>query len=106
MPYMKNILVLVLNRLQMSKTPKLTKGFLQLVCFMLTLDKPGWNAETVVQLFESLQPKLLVGLLRQILIPELALPLSKDERKIAIVAMTKLLTQSPTIQTAGYQEVW
>ena len=55
-PYMKNIFVLLLNRLMGSKTAKFSKGFLNFVCFLLN-GEAHMDPQTIVDAFESVQPK-------------------------------------------------
>lgn len=56
-PYLKNVITLILTRLQTSKTPRYSQAFLSFVCLVVTMNKPGFGASELIGLFDSLQPK-------------------------------------------------
>lgn len=54
-PYLKNLFVILVTRIFQSKTPKFTKGFLDLLVFMIMLDKPGFPVDSLIGTIDSIQ---------------------------------------------------
>lgn len=55
-PYLKQLLMLMLVRLQSSKTDKFTKCFVYFVGFVLAIQREGLTPDFVVRMFDALQP--------------------------------------------------
>ena len=56
-PYLKNIFALMLTRLQSSKTARYSQGFLNFICLVVTMNKPGFGPSELIAVFDQLQPK-------------------------------------------------
>jgi len=56
-PYLKNVFALILTRLQTSKTARYSQAFLNFVCLLVTMNKPGFGPSELIGVFDSLQPK-------------------------------------------------
>ena len=54
-PYTKNLFVLLLTRIFQSKTPKFTKHFLDFLSYVILLQKPGFGADEIIAVIESVQ---------------------------------------------------
>ncbi|KAJ3191341.1 Exportin-2 [Irineochytrium annulatum] len=106
--YHKPIFQLILTRLTQSKTPKLVGGFIKFLSFLLMLDKEGLSVDVIISYFDSLQPETFMQVLRYILLPELTKPecLNPEDRKIFLVAMTKMLTSSAKMLNPPYITIW
>ncbi|KAL1925152.1 uncharacterized protein VTP21DRAFT_35 [Calcarisporiella thermophila] len=105
-PYLRKIFILMLERLQRSKTEKLVRGYVHFTCFAMALNKEGGGPETVLQVYESIQPKMFADLVRNIIITDTT-KLQKDvDRKVCAVGLTRLLTESPTMLTQPYLGIW
>ncbi|KAJ3086862.1 Exportin-2, partial [Quaeritorhiza haematococci] len=56
MPFVNNIFILLLNRLTSSKTSKFSRGFLSFISFLFIINKPGLDADTILNVFNTIQP--------------------------------------------------
>ncbi|KAJ3273693.1 importin-alpha export receptor [Terramyces sp. JEL0728] len=104
--YVKNVFVLLLTRIFQSKTPKFTRCFLDFMCFLFLLDKPGVTIDNYISIIDSIQQNpLFGGLLESILIPEVELVSAPQARKNTAIALVKLLTQSEAMVNQ-YFSLW
>lgn len=55
-PVLRDIDILLLQRLTGGKTAKFAEGFVRTLCFLLALDKPGLRADDLVGAFDGIQP--------------------------------------------------
>jgi len=55
-PVLRDIDILLLQRLTGGKTAKFAEGFVRTFCFLLALDKPGLRADDLVGVFDGIQP--------------------------------------------------
>jgi exportin-2 (importin alpha re-exporter) len=98
--FSKNMFVLILTRIFQSKTPKLTKSFLDFISYIFLLENPKMTIDEVIQTIDSLQAQpLFGGLLENIIIPEFKNVTVIMDRKRTSLAMTRLLTTSKCMQT-------
>lgn len=101
-PFIKNIFVILFQRLQSSKTTKYVKGLL--VFFSLYAGKFG--GATLVELVDSIQPKLFGMVVEKLFIPDVQKVGGQVERKICAVGITKLLTDTPAMLSEPYILLW
>ncbi|KAM0752941.1 putative importin-alpha export receptor [Meredithblackwellia eburnea MCA 4105] len=106
-PYMSNpAFMALLMRLQSSKTDKFSQGFLRLICFAASIEKPGLNADVVISLLDGCQPQ--PGLFSQVLpvlLPEVQKAPTKD-RKIIAVGLSNILACSETMLAQPSVNAW
>eukprot|EP00879_Flechtneria_rotunda_P019331 GHRR01020303.1.p1 GENE.GHRR01020303.1~~GHRR01020303.1.p1 ORF type:complete len:890 (+),score=314.69 GHRR01020303.1:664-3333(+) len=91
--YLSTVWQLLFTRLQTSKTPRFTRGFVVFVS--LAICKLGVAA--VSSTMDAVQPKIMLMILQQVWVPSLSLVDGPDEDKLVAVAATKCLTESPDI---------
>ncbi|KAI8351996.1 importin-alpha re-exporter [Mortierella sp. GBAus27b] len=95
--YMKQVLMVLLKRLQEFKTDKFKRGFINFSFFFMALDKEGTGPDGYWGIFESIQPGLFIQMLKTIWLPEAQKISGRVERKTCAVALVRLLTGCKTI---------
>jgi exportin-2 (importin alpha re-exporter) len=105
-PYMRQILLLLLNRLQNSKTAKFLRGFIYFISLFIALADGGSGATTIITSLDAMQPRLFYLLLDSIYLAEVIKIVSALEKKACAVAMIKLLTACPTLLEDAYFSMW
>ncbi|KAL4992880.1 CAS/CSE protein [Aspergillus falconensis] len=104
-PFFKDIMQIILTRLQNHKTESLTLRFVRFYHFMCANDAKGYSADFVIQIMDKVQEGLYVQLYLNIILPEsqkLARPL---DRKTAVLSFTKTLANSEAF-AAKYKKGW
>jgi len=102
-PYIPQVFHLIFTRLQKDKTPKFIKSFL--VFLAVFINRHG--APEVFQQIEAVQKDLFVNILDSLWIPNIQKVTGIIERKMATIAMTKLLTECPAMLNAPYfPQLW
>ncbi|POW10229.1 hypothetical protein PSTT_06235 [Puccinia striiformis] len=56
MPYLRNVFLLLLTRLQQSKTDKFTSALLHTIMFIVTLEKPQLTPDLLINTINAVQP--------------------------------------------------
>ncbi|GAA5950565.1 hypothetical protein JCM3765_000532 [Sporobolomyces pararoseus] len=100
------IFVLLLTRLQGSKTDKFSQGLLKFICFAAVIQKEGLDADGAIGMLDGVQPQ--PGLFAQVLpvlLPEAQKVPTKD-RKLVVVGLTNLLTRSSKMLNEPHVRVW
>ncbi|KAJ3230620.1 importin-alpha export receptor [Chytriomyces hyalinus] len=105
-PFHKNILMLILQRLKSSRTPKLVNGFLKFLGSLMVFEKEGMNPDVVIGYFDSITPNLFRDMSQSVVLPGLAEFHQPEERKLFIVGFTKMLTNSATMVSDAYLPLW
>ncbi|GBE78774.1 Importin-alpha re-exporter [Sparassis crispa] len=103
--YFRAILVTLLNRLQTSKTDKYVYLFVNFLAFTMAIPVEGLAPDYVVSTFEEIQPQLWSQILTNFVIPEAPKMLPKD-RKVIVVGLTRLLTQSTIMLQEPTVRAW
>ena len=104
MPRMKDIVQLILMKLQQSKTPK----YVGLVTHFFALFVGKFGSQAYLDQLNQLQPGLGLTLMVQVWVPRLqAVSPMRLEAKTQIVGLTKLLCETPALlaDTNG-QQIW
>lgn len=101
-PHIKDIFILLFQRLQSSKTTKYVKNLL--VFFSLFAGKYGGS--TLLQTVESIQPKLFLMVLERLYIPDVQKVSGQTERRICAVGITKILTEAPEMLAEPFLSQW
>ncbi|CAH1253654.1 CSE1L [Branchiostoma lanceolatum] len=99
--HMKQIFLLLFQRLQSSKTTKYIKSFLVFMC----LFSIKYNATGLVQMVDGIQPKMFGMVLEKLFLQDVQKVSGHTERKICAVGITKLLTDCPAM-LGEYQAHW
>lgn len=101
-PHIKDIFILLFQRLQGSKTTKYVKNLL--VFFSLFAGKYGGSS--LVQAVESIQPKLFLMVLERLYVPDAQKVSGQAERRICAIGITKILTETPAMLTEPFVSQW
>ena len=101
-PHIKNIFILLFQRLQSSKTTKFVKSLL--VFFSLFAGKYGGSS--LVQTVESIQPKLFLMVVERLYITDVQKVSGQAERRICAVGITKILTETSEMLTEPFVSQW
>ncbi|XP_064625610.1 exportin-2-like [Lineus longissimus] len=97
----KQVFVLLFTRLTSSKTTKYVKSLL--VFFSLFAIK--CSATTLIEIIDSVQPKLFAMVLERLFILEVQKVSGNMEKKICAVGITLILTEAPAMITQ-YENLW
>ncbi|KDE04885.1 hypothetical protein MVLG_04744 [Microbotryum lychnidis-dioicae p1A1 Lamole] len=105
--YMSNpVFMLLLTRLQTSKTDKFSQGLLRFICFMAAINKPGLDVDGVVRMLDGVQPQLgLFGQVLLVLIPEVQ-KAPEQNRKVIAVGLANILTHSLIMVEEPHVRAW
>ncbi len=101
-PHLKDIFILLFQRLQSSKTTKYVKSLL--VFFSLFAGKYGGSS--LVQSIESIQPKLFSMVIERLYIPDVQKVSGQTERRICAIGITKILTETPEMLSEPLVSQW
>lgn len=93
--YVKQVLYLLFQRLNSSKTTKLVKNML----VFLSLYAYKYGPVGMFQLIDTLQPGMSNMVLEKLFVADLQKVSGNLERKICAVGVAKILTESPTLLT-------
>jgi exportin-2 (importin alpha re-exporter) len=104
MPRMKDILQILMMRLQQGKTQK----YVGLVTHFFALFIGKFGSQTYFDQLDQIQPGLGIMILTQVWLPRLqASPPTRLEAKTQVIGLTELLCKSPSFLTdAGKTEIW
>lgn len=97
-PYMKQIFILLFQRLSSSKTTKFVKGLI--VFFAYYIIRYGSNS--LVTIIDEIQPRMFGMVLERVLIVDMQKISGDIERKVTAVAMSNLLIDYPTMLERPY----
>lgn len=101
-PHIKDIFMLLFQRLQSSKTTKYVKSLL--VFFSLFAGK--YSGSSLVQTIESIQPKLFLMVIERLYVPNVQKVSGQTERRICAIGITKILTEAPEMLTEPFVSQW
>ena len=101
-PQLKDIFILLFQRLQSSKTTKYVKGLL--VFFSLFAGKYG--GPCLVETVDSIQPKIFQMVVERLYLNDVQKVTGQTERKICAIGITKILTETPAMLTDPYVSLW
>ncbi|KZS89199.1 Cse1-domain-containing protein [Sistotremastrum niveocremeum HHB9708] len=105
-PYFRAVLLSLLTRMQTSRTDKYAYSLVRFICYVMALqDDRGYGPNYLIAAIEEIQPQLWMNLLRDVFLPQIPQFLVKD-RKLVVVGLTKLLTQSTLMLQPSAQQVW
>ena len=121
---MKSIVTMLLTRLQTGKTDNYTYSFVYFALYIMAIDAPGLGPDFLIGSVEQVQPqwvtfsdmdfylncrlsslRLWAQVLKGVILQDVHKLLPKD-RKVGIVGLTRLLTESSTMLTEPSVSVW
>lgn len=101
-PYMKQVFVLLFQRLSSSKTTKFIKGLLVFFCLYCLQYGPA----NLIGMIDGIQQQMFGMVIERLFIPDLQKISGNVERKIAAVGVTKLLCETPELVDGPYSQFW
>uniref|UniRef100_A0A023GFX0 Exportin-2 n=1 Tax=Amblyomma triste TaxID=251400 RepID=A0A023GFX0_AMBTT len=100
--YIKQIFLLLFQRLQSSKTTKFVRGLLVFFCLYVH----RYGAPALISTVDSIQAKMFGMVLERLVITDVQKVTGQLERKICAVGITKLLTEAPALIEGEYAQFW
>ncbi len=105
--YLQPALTVLLKKLQAQKISKIATSLLLSLSNMILI----MDASTVFNLFESLQPKMIVGLFKSVLLSEASRLRDPTDRKATLLALVCLLVECPALisriqSDTDYSSLW
>ena len=100
--HLKNVLIVLFQRLQSSKTTKYVKGLL--VFFSLFAGRFGGSV--LIETIESIQPQMFKMVIERLFLQDVQKVSGTTERKICAVGITKLLTETPAMLVEPCASLW
>lgn len=101
-PYMKQIFVLLFQRLTTSKTTKFIKCCLVFFSFF----SYKYGGSSLISIIESLQPQMFGMVIRNLFVTEVQKVSDIVEKKICAVGITKLLCETQEMLSGIYANLW
>ena len=101
-PHLKNIFIVLFQRLQSSKTTKYVKGLL--VFFSLFAGRFG--GPTLVDTIDSIQPQMFKMVVERLFLQDVQKVSGATERKICAIGITKLLAETPVMLVEPCAALW
>ncbi|KAG0145573.1 hypothetical protein CROQUDRAFT_671687 [Cronartium quercuum f. sp. fusiforme G11] len=96
--YLRNIFIILLTRLQSSKTDKFNKGLNYFLMYIFNLEKPdGIEPDLIINTFNSIQPGLFCQVMEGVILPTI-IDTPIKERRVVELGHVSLLTRSRAIQ--------
>lgn len=101
--YVQQIGVLLLQRLQNSKTDRFVARLSKFVYFLSAIEnRPGLGPDFAISVFDGVQDGIFKQILIQFILPTTLKINGSHDRKIAAVGLTKILTQTQKFTTGAY----
>ncbi|CUS11908.1 unnamed protein product [Tuber aestivum] len=104
-PFVKDIFIILLTRLNGSKTDALSQRFARFFYFLAARDKDGTGPDFVVGTIDAVQAGIFGQLYGAVVLPDTQKLQRPADRKIAVVGLTKLVAFSGGL-AAEYHKTW
>ncbi|XP_052256836.1 exportin-2-like isoform X3 [Dreissena polymorpha] len=100
-PYMKQVFILLFQRLQSSKTTKYIKSLLVFFCVYAI----RYGAPALIEMVDGIQAKMFGMVVEKLFVADLQKVSGTSEKKICALGVTKILTEAPVMITV-YGDLW
>ncbi|KAK3928644.1 Exportin-2 [Frankliniella fusca] len=100
--YLRQVFLLLFQRLQSSKTTKFVKGLLVFMCFYSV----KYGATSLIEMIDGIQPQMFGMVLERLMIVDMQKISGAVERKITAVGVTKILCECPQLIDGPYSRLW
>jgi exportin-2 (importin alpha re-exporter) len=104
-PQLRAVLITLFTRLQTSKTDRYVQLFAHFVLYAMAVQVDGLAPDVLIGATEEIQPGLWGMVLANIVIPQMPKMPVKD-RKLAVVGMTRMLTESALMVADPAAQSW
>ncbi|BFY99292.1 hypothetical protein BsWGS_02332 [Bradybaena similaris] len=101
-PYLKQIFLLLFQRLSNSKTTKFVKSLLVFFCLFAV----KFGAASLVELVDGIQPKMFSMVIERLFLQDLQKVSGSTSKKICAVGVTKVLTEVDSMLSGEYTALW
>uniref|UniRef100_A0A0A9WHR6 Exportin-2 n=1 Tax=Lygus hesperus TaxID=30085 RepID=A0A0A9WHR6_LYGHE len=101
-PFIKQIFLLLFQRLTSSKTTKYIKCILVFFCFFAL----RYGATEFIDLVDSIQPMMFAMILEKLFVPDAQKIDGKTERRIAAIGLAKFLCEGKQLKEGQYVNQW
>lgn len=105
-PYTKQIAVLLMQRLESSRTDRFVARLSLFIYFVSAAEKPGLGPDHVIEVFEQVQNEIFGKIFGQFILPATTKISGIYDRRIAAIGLTKILTQSRAFISGSYNSKW
>jgi exportin-2 (importin alpha re-exporter) len=100
--YVRQVFLILFQRLSSSKTTKFIKNLIVFLCFFSL----KFGAAKMVQVIDGLQNQMFGMVLERIFIPDLQKVSGTMEKKIAAAGMITILCDCPPLVDGSYSQFW
>ncbi|TDL23186.1 Cse1-domain-containing protein [Rickenella mellea] len=105
--YVKGVITMLLTRLQTSKTDNYVYHLVHFFSFCMAIESNGLTPDFIIGAVEQVQPQLWSQLLANIILPKVPKLVAKsNDRKVATVGLTRMLTRSTLMLTEPTVKEW
>ncbi|KAI5849541.1 Cse1-domain-containing protein [Morchella snyderi] len=104
-PFLKDIFIILLTRLNGSKTEALSQKFVRLFYFLASRDAEGCGPDFVVKAIDTVQDGIFGQLYQAVVLPDTQKLQRPVDRKIAVVGLTKFVAFSSELENR-YHKTW
>ncbi|KAI9569377.1 armadillo-type protein [Boletus coccyginus] len=104
-PYMRPLVMMLLKRMQTSKTDKYVYHFTYFLLLTMAIDVARMGPDYVISTVEEIQPQLWSQILTGFVIPQVQKMPHKD-RKVVAVGLTRMLTESQVMLSEPASRSW
>ncbi|KAK0052093.1 exportin-2 [Biomphalaria pfeifferi] len=101
-PYLKQVFMLLFQRLSNSKTTKYIKSLLVFFC-LYTIK---YSATLLIELIDGLQAKMFAMVIERLFLQDLQKISGNTSKKICAVGVTNILTEADSMLTGDYASLW
>ncbi|XP_012275464.1 exportin-2 isoform X2 [Orussus abietinus] len=101
-PYMKQVFVLLFQRLSSSKTTKFVKGIIVFFAYYII----RFGSSSLVTIIDQIQPQMFGMVIERVLITDLQKISGEIERKVTAVGISNLLIECPAMLESPYNSYY
>ncbi|CAL1529016.1 unnamed protein product [Lymnaea stagnalis] len=101
-PYIKQIFLLLFQRLTNSKTTKFIKSLLVFFCMYAI----KYSASSLIETIDGIQPKMFSMVVERLFLSDLQKVSGNTSKKICAVGVTKILTEADSMLSGDYGPLW
>jgi len=101
-PFLKQVFILLFQRLSSSKTTKYIKGLIVFFAFYTVKFGPS----DFIDIVDGIQPQMFSMLVQRLILPDTQKISGQVERKITAVGITKMICDGKSIISGPYSDLW
>ncbi|XP_063217026.1 exportin-2 [Bacillus rossius redtenbacheri] len=101
-PFMKQIFVVLFQRLSSTKTSKFVKCLITFFSYYIV----RYGASSLVSTIDGIQPNMFEMVIQRVIMPDLQRVSGAADKKVTAVGITELLCKCPEVVDGPYQASW